>query len=87
VCKSIKRVALVAILIAAVIIPAAASARPVGPDLAPFSVAPPAVQPVAATSSPGFSWHDAAFGAAGMLVLIAVGSGTALAVRRRAVLG
>jgi hypothetical protein len=34
----------------------------------------------------GFSWHDAAFGAAGMLVLVAVSSGTVLAVRRRAVL-
>jgi hypothetical protein len=32
---------------------------------------------------PGFQWDDAGLGAAGMLVLVGVGSGTVVAVRRR----
>jgi hypothetical protein len=86
-CKSIKRLVMLAIVLAAAIIPAVASARPVGSDIPPFSVSTPAVQQASAAPAPGFSWHDAGFGAAGMLVLIAVGSGTVLAVRHRAVVG
>ncbi|HET6868967.1 MAG TPA: hypothetical protein VFH80_23850 [Solirubrobacteraceae bacterium] len=86
-CKSIKRLVMIATVLAAAIIPAVASARPVGSDIEPFSVDPPAVHQVVATPTQGFSWHDAAFGAAGMLVLTAVGGGTMLAVRRHAVFG
>lgn len=82
-CKSIKRLVMIATVLAAAIIPAAASARPVPADTAPYSVSPPVVQQVAATTAPGFSWHDAGFGAAAMLVLVAVGSGAVVAVRRR----
>ena len=85
-CKPITRLIMLATVLAAAIIPAAASARPVRADTEPFSVDPPAVHQVAATSAQSFSWHDAGFGAAGMLVLIGVGTGTVLAVRRRAVL-
>jgi hypothetical protein len=82
-CKSIKRLVMIAIVLAAAIIPAAASARPVPPDIAPYSVGPPAAQHVSATPSSGFSWHDAGFGAAAMLVLIGVGTGAAVVMRRR----
>jgi hypothetical protein len=85
-CRSIKRLVMIATVLAAALIPAVASGRPVGADVPPFSVDPPPVHQASATPAQGFSWHDAAFGAAGMLVLIALGSGTVLAVRRRAVL-
>jgi hypothetical protein len=85
-CKFVKHLVMVATVLAAAIIPAAASARPVRPDIAPFSVSPPPVQHAPAAQAPGFSWHDAGVGAAGMLVLIGLGSGAVLAVRRRAVL-
>jgi hypothetical protein len=84
VCKSIRHLVMIATVIAAALIPAVASARPVGADLSPFSVDPPAVHQASATPAQGFSWHDAGFGAAGMLVLIALGSGTLLAARRHA---
>jgi hypothetical protein len=92
-CKSIKRLAIVAILIAAAISPSVAAARPILPDRQPYwdaaaaveAATPAPVPHVSASSASGFSWHDAALGAAGMLVLVAVGSGTLLAVRRRAV--
>jgi hypothetical protein len=88
--KPIKRVTLVAVALAAVLIPSAALARPVayeppgfGSPVARSSSPAPAPHPVAATSAPGFSWHDAGFGAAGALVLVAIGAGGTLAVRRR----
>jgi len=90
--KSTKRLFLLATVFTAAILPTVASARPDTLDR-PYSDAAAAVQaatpPAAAlpsTSTSGFSWHDAAFGAAGMLVLIGVGTGTVLAVRRRAIL-
>lgn len=94
--KSIRRPLLLATVLSAAVIPAVASARPDGPER-PYSdaaaavqaVAPPAAPAAPAVSAPstsGFSWHDAGFGAAGMLVLIVLGSGTVLAVRRRDVL-
>lgn len=36
-----------------------------------------------ATSQPGFQWGDAGIGAAGMVVLLGAGAGTAGAIRRR----
>ncbi len=89
----IKRLLIAAVAIVAVIIPAAAGARPDGPDQ-PYWDAAAAVQAatpapgheVTVTSVSGFSWHDAALGAAGMLVLVGVGTGATLAVRRRAIL-
>jgi hypothetical protein len=92
--KSIKRLAIVVTVIAGAIIPSAAYARPILPDRQPYTVTPSMLQPaapapaheVAATSGPGFSWHDAGFGAAGMLVLVALGTGATLAVRRGAIL-
>jgi len=91
--KFIKRLALVATVLALAIVPSVASARVDGPDHS-YSDAAAAVQvttPAPAhhavqASMSGFSWHDAGFGAAGMLVLIGLGSGTLLAMRRRAVL-
>ena len=91
--KSIARLVLIATVLAAAIIPSVASARPDGPEqpysdaaAAVHALAPPAAPAVSAPSAAGFSWHDAGLGAAGMLVLIGVGTGTVLAVRRRAVL-
>jgi hypothetical protein len=91
--KSITRLIMIATVLAAAILPSVAMARPDGPErsysdaaAAVQAIAPPAAQAVSAPSAAAFSWHDAGFGAAGMLVLIAVGSGTVLAVRRRAIL-
>jgi hypothetical protein len=92
-CKSIKRLIMIATVLGAAVLPSIAAARPDGPDR-PYSdasaavqaIAPPEAQAVSTPSTDGFSWHDAAFGAGGMLVLIAVGSGAVLAVRRGAIL-
>lgn len=89
-CKPIKRLIMLATVLAAAIIPAAVSARPILPDIQPFtasaSTVPAPTQPpadAAAASATGFHWDDAGLGAAGMLVLMGVGSGAALAVHRR----
>jgi hypothetical protein len=86
---SIKRLAILATVLGAVLIPAVASARPVGPDNPYFVPGPAATpaQPIATTSVPGFKWDDAGFGAAATLVLVAIGAGATLVVRRRAVVG
>lgn len=93
-CKSIKRLILIATVLGVAFIPSVAAARPDRLER-PYSDAaaavqvatsPPAARQVAASSMSGFSWHDAGLGAAGMLALIALGSGAVLAVRRRAVL-
>lgn len=89
--KSITRLVLVATVLSAAILPSVAAARPDGPSqsysdaaAAVQALAPPPAHVVPAPSTAaGFNWHDAAFGAAGMLLLIAVSSGTVLAVRRR----
>jgi hypothetical protein len=95
--KLIKRALIAAVAIAAVAAPAAAFARlnldPVAavdsgiqaasqatPHPASHATAP--TRPVTVTSS-GFQWGDAGVGAVGALVLISIGSGTAVAVRRR----
>ena len=89
----IKRLIMIATVLGAAILPSLAVARPDGPER-PYSdaaaavqaIAPPAAHAVSTPSAAAFSWHDAGFGAAGMLVLVAAGSGTVLAVRRRAIL-
>jgi hypothetical protein len=89
-CKTIKRLVMIATVLAAAIIPSVASARPILPDIAPFTASaftaqaptPPPAH-AAATTSPSFHWHDAGLGAAGMLVLIGLGTGATVAVRRR----
>jgi len=89
-CKPIKRLVMISTVLVAAILPAAASARPILPDTAPFTASAftvPAPTPppahAAAASAAGFHWDDAGLGAAGMLVLMGVGSGAAFAVRRR----
>ncbi len=91
--KSIKRLTLVLAALGAAIMPTAALARPDGYQPPGYgspivqSAAPaPVEHQAAATAAPGFSWNDAGFGAAGMLVLVAIGTGATLAVRRRAIL-
>jgi hypothetical protein len=85
---SIKRIVILATVLAAATFPAVASARPVGPDH-PYLVASPVAQTaapahlVSPASTSGFKWHDAAFGAAAMLILVGIGTGATLAVRRR----
>jgi hypothetical protein len=89
--KSVTRLVLVAAVLAEAILPSVAAARPDGPAqsysdaaAAVQALAPPPAHAISAPSmAAGFNWGDAVFGAAGMLVLIAVSSGTALAVRRR----
>ena len=88
----IKRALATAIVMAAVALPTAAYAQvnenPVSsapvPVEPPYTSATPDADQPAATSSSGFAWGDAGIGAAGLLVLIGVGAGAAVVVRRRA---
>ncbi len=85
------RVVVVVAAIAAALWPAAAYARPLLPDRQPLFVSPSMLQTtaparvhhVAAATPAGFSWHDAGFGAAGMLVLLSICAAAAAALRRR----
>lgn len=78
------------VVIAAASAPSTASARFVAeggspapaPSAAPLTLTGPPL-PSAFVSSHGFRWDDAAIGAAGMLVVVGVGSGAVVARRRR----
>jgi hypothetical protein len=69
-------------------LPSAAAARPLyeAPGSS-FTADPPTFQTVApqpaAQPAPGFQWDDAGVGAGGMLVLVGLGSGAVVAMRRR----
>ena len=86
----IRRSVVAGLAIGAAGLPAAAQARFIG---APQSgsvasqpaqlVSAPALQPPSSGAQSGFEWADAGIGAAGALVLIGVGSGAAVALRRR----
>ncbi len=87
----IKRALAAAIVIAAVAAPTSAYARAIrvsidtgGPVTHPHSAGNPDTDQPAATSSSSFQWGDAGIGAGSLLVLISVGSGAAVAYRRRA---
>jgi hypothetical protein len=68
----------------AAIAPAAASARPVGPDTSPFTATrAPATQIVHVSAPSGFDWGDAGIGAAGGLALSILGLGAVLTVTQR----
>ena len=83
-----RRALAAAAVIVASSLPSAAAATPLYQhhDTGPVG-ATPVLQSVsteaAPQASPGFQWDDAGLGAAGMLVLVGVGSGAAVAVRRR----
>ena len=89
--KATKRTLTAAAMIAAASAPSSAFARlnldpepPAAPH--PAQLATPARQarPVAeASSSPGFEWGDAGLGAAGTLVLLGTGAGSAAVIARR----
>jgi hypothetical protein len=69
-------------------LPSAAVARPlIDPAGLYRADSAPVFQSVSALPAPqaqqGFQWDDAGLGAAGMLVLVGVGSGAAVVVRRR----
>ena len=90
--KTIKRLTLIAAALAAAIMPTAAFARPdiyqppgYGSPVIQRTAPAPAEHQAAAASAPGFSWHDAGLGAAGTLLLVVLGTGTTLAVRRRVI--
>jgi hypothetical protein len=88
--RQIKRAASLGAVMLVAGVPSAAMARPIDQDRAPtFEVATPAAQsasPPAVHAAQNFHWDDAGLGAAGMLAVVAAGSGAAVAVRRRAVL-
>jgi hypothetical protein len=67
------------------IAPAAAAAKPIGPDTNSFTATPaPATQIVRVTApSSGFDWGDAGIGAAGGLALSMLGIGAALTITQR----
>lgn len=77
--RQIKTAAATALALAAVT-PTAASAKPIGPDTAPFSYSQPA--PIVKVIAPqaGFDWGDAGIGAAGGLAITMLGLGGALVI-------
>jgi hypothetical protein len=81
----IKTTAALALAIGA-ITPAAASAKPVGPDPVPSTSSQPA--PVVRVIAPqsGFDWGDAGIGAAGGLAITLLGLGAVFAVSSQRVL-
>ena len=79
--QHVKKATVLALALGA-IAPAAASAKPVGPDPAPFTAqTTPIVQ--ITTPSSGFDWADAGIGAAGGLAITMLGVGGALVVAQR----
>jgi hypothetical protein len=87
-----KRIATAATVVLAASAPSAAYARfnldppakaPVVSSQTVQNTAPPSARGSSASSSPGFQWDDAGVGAAGVLMLVGIGSGTVLARRRR----
>jgi hypothetical protein len=90
--KLTKRIAIAATVALAASAPSAAYARfnldP--PATAPAAswqtvqnAAPPSAPKASASSSQDFHWNDAGIGAAGVLMLVSLGSGTMLVRRRR----
>ena len=78
-----KKAAALALTLGA-IAPAAASARPIGPDTNSFTAPPaPATQIVRVSAPSSFDWGDAGIGAAGGVALSMLGIGGALVVSQR----
>jgi len=63
-------------------VPGAASAKPIGPDPAPFTTHTTPIVHITVPAS-GFDWGDAGIGAAGGLALSILGVGAALTVSQR----
>jgi hypothetical protein len=91
--KLTKRIATVATVVLAAIAPSAAYARinldppataPAVSSQTVQNAAPPSAGKASASSSQDFQWDDAGIGAAGMLILVSVGSGAIINLRRRA---
>jgi hypothetical protein len=82
--RQIKNTAAVALALAT-IAPAAATAKPVGPDLGVGTTtqSPPAQVVRITTPASGFDWGDAGIGAAGGLALAMLGVGGAFAISQR----
>jgi len=53
------------------------------PSTASRASAPSAVHPAGPSAQAGFQWGDASIGGAGVLVLVAIGAGATVVVRRR----
>jgi hypothetical protein len=80
--QHIKSAATLALTLTA-LAPAAASAKPIGPDPASSTQTPPPIQVVRVTAPSGFDWGDAGIGAAGGLALTMLGVGAALTITQR----
>ncbi len=87
-----KRVAVVAIAVLAASAPSAAYARlnldlpATAPVVSPQTVhtaASPSAGKASASATQGFQWDDAGVGAAGVIILASISSGTMLVLRRR----
>jgi len=90
--KLTKRIATAAIAVLAASAPSAAYARinldppataPAVSSQTVHNAASPSAPKASASSSQGIQWDDAAIGAAGVLMLVSIGSGTMLIRRRR----
>jgi hypothetical protein len=79
--RRIKQATAVALALGATV-PAAASAKPIGPDPTPFTAQTSPIVRVTVPDS-GFDWGDAAIGAAGGLAITMLGVGAALTASQR----
>jgi hypothetical protein len=79
--RHIKQATALALALGATV-PAAASAKPIGPDSTPFTAPTTPIVRVTVPAS-GFDWADAGIGAAGGLAITMLGVGGALVVSQR----
>jgi hypothetical protein len=81
--RQLKKATAIALALSAAV-PAAAAAKPIGPDPAGASY-PPLTTPIVRITIPtsGFDWGDAGIGAAGGLALSMLGVGGALVLTQR----
>jgi hypothetical protein len=79
--RHIKKATALALTLGA-LVPGAASAKPIGPDPAPFTMPTTPIVRITAPAS-GFDWGDAGIGAAGGLAITMLGVGAALTVSQR----
>ena len=79
--RHIKKATALALALGATV-PAAASAKPIGPDPTPFTTQTTPIVRVTVPAS-GFDWGDAGIGAAGGLAITMLGVGGALVVSQR----
>lgn len=80
--QHVKQATILALALGATV-PMAASAKPIGPDPAPFTAQTTPIVHITTPPASGFDWGDAGIGAAGGLAITMLGVGGALLVSQR----